>query len=425
MFSSLWSVTAVDPNAPNFHPVTNNKGADDLFGELEPSDTLWLATSSGFVTETQTFYNTMEDGTTIMNQVVHSSVGVWYPTIQYNCKVYNPNTNTRTWRSINVTNFVCPPPGLDKRSSKGDQFSITHKENPGSDYPESYIINANLSDDLQVSFEIKRPASIPGFKVGKGPKGGYSNFGTDPEKPEGYVVHRFWPRNVATGHIIIGGQATPFEGTGMFVHAIQGMRPNLIASRWNFANFQSEEHGGVSAITMEFTTTDTYGRKGAGSGFVTVNVGSLVLGGKLVAVTAETKWPDETKEDAAAVISRAVHVHSVMDEDTGYSAPTELSFRWAGPSVLPGAPGPVDATLSVVVGDPAKYNGLVEKVDILAEIPYVLKAVVNYVAGTKPWMYQWINRATLSVSGPDALIPDLSAGLNIDGWFYNEATFIS
>jgi len=74
----------------------------------------------------------------------------------------------------------------------------------------------------------------------------------------------------------------------MFVHAIQGMRPNLVASRWEFCPLSKPAHGGVSAVQMEFTTTNAYGRKGAGSGYVSVNVGGLVIGGKLATVTAET-----------------------------------------------------------------------------------------------------------------------------------------
>ncbi|TFK47774.1 survival factor 1 [Heliocybe sulcata] len=422
MFSSLWSGATADPHAPNFHPVSSRPDSD-LFGELEPKDTEWLATSSGFVTETQTWYNTLDDGRVLMVQVIHSSVGVWYPTIQLTSKLYNPASKEKIWRSVNVSNFVSPPPGLDKRSSKSDQFTITHKTYAGSDYPESYTINANLSDDLQISLEIKRPASMPGFKVGKGPKGGYSYFGADTEKPEGYVIHRFWPRNVGSGHIIHKGQATPIHGPGMFVHAIQGMRPNLVASRWNFANFQSEEHDGVSAILMDFTTTDAYGRKGAGSGFVTVSVGSLVVGGKLALVTTETKWPDEPLPEAGNVMSRAVHLKPAHDPDTGYDAPTEIVYRWAGPSI--GSEGPVDATLQVPLGDPSSYNGLIEKVDVLAEIPYVLKTVVNYVAGTKPYIYQWFKDARLVVKGPESVHPGLSEGLTIEGKLYSEATFIS
>ena len=315
-------------------------------------------------------------------------LSVWYPTIQFTCKIFNPHTKERTWKSINVTNFVTPPPGLDKRSSKGDQFSITYKSKPGTDTPESYTITANLDNDLQITLDIARPASVPGFKIGKGPNGGFSHFGPDPKNPEGYVVHRFWPRDHASGLIVHKGQAIAVKGPGMFVHAIQGMRPNLVASRWNFATFQSDAHGGISAIQMEFTTTDAYGRKGAGSGFVTVNVGSLVLGGKLAALTAETKWPDEELPASAGVMSRVEHTKKAYDPDTGYDAPTEIVFRWAGPSIIPDAPGPINATLTADLGKPDAYKGLIEKIDILAEIPYVIKTMVNYVAGTKPYLYQ-------------------------------------
>jgi len=124
---------------------------------------------------------------------------------------------------VNVSNFLTPPdPSLDKRSSKADEFSITHHP-ATSDKLEHYTVRANLSKDLQVSCEVTRPEGVPGFKVGNGPKGGYSYFGPDKEKPEGYVIHRFWPRTEAHGHVIHKGQALAFKGPGMFVHAIQGM----------------------------------------------------------------------------------------------------------------------------------------------------------------------------------------------------------
>jgi hypothetical protein len=64
----------VDPTAPTFHPVSSRYQADQLFGELTPKDTEWLC-AGGFVTETQSFYVIAEDGTTIIFQVIHSSLG--------------------------------------------------------------------------------------------------------------------------------------------------------------------------------------------------------------------------------------------------------------------------------------------------------------------------------------------------------------
>jgi hypothetical protein len=282
---------------------------------------------------------------------------------------------------------VTPPPNLDKRSSQADEFTITHKDAPGTDFPESFTISANL-EEVQISLEVRRPVGAPGFKIGKGSDGGYSYFGPDAAQPEGNVVHHFWPLTKTLGNITLNGKQLAIESPGMFVHAIQGMRPNLVASRWNFTHFQSLAHGGVSAIQMEFTTTNDYGRKGAGSGYVSVNVGGLVIGGKLAAVTAETKWPGETQPDKAEIISRAQHLESVHDADTGYPQPTKLLFRWAAPSILPDAPGSIECTLAVDLGSLEEPKGLIEKVDVLAEIPSVIKAVVSYVAGTKPYIYQ-------------------------------------
>ena len=313
---------------------------------------------------------------------------MWYPTIQFTCKIYNPNTKEKTWKSVNVSNFVAGPPGLDKRSSKADQFSITHKNKPSADVAEQYTITANLDTDLQITLTVSRSPSAPGFKVGTGPTGGYSYFGHDPKNAEGYVIHRFWPRDTATGLLVHRGKAVQVNGPGMFVHAIQGMRPNLVAARWNFAHFQSAAHGGVGAVQMDFTTIDAYGRTGAGSGGVVVSVGGLVLGGKLAAITAETTWPGAASAAEGEVVSRALHAKTANDPDTGYDAPTEIVYRWAGPSILAEAPGAVDATITFDVGAPDAQNGLIEKVDVLAEIPYVIKTMVNYVAGTKPYIYQ-------------------------------------
>lgn len=139
---------------------------------------------------------------------------------------------------------------------------------------------------------------------------------------------------------------------------------------------------------MELTTVDAYGKRGAGSGKVVVNVGSLVVGGKLVAVTAETKWPGEPVADEPSVLSRAIHHDKSVDSFTGYSIPSTISFHWAGPSVVSGAEGSLNADLSVQVGEPGKEIGLIEKVDVMAEIPGFVKTFVSYVAGLKPYIYQ-------------------------------------
>lgn len=312
---------------------------------------------------------------------------MWYPQIQFTFKLANPATGENTWKSINISNFVTPPPGLDKRSCKSDQFTITHKDIPGGgDYPETYTITVNCGDELKVMLDVRRPQGVPGFKVGKGPKGGFSYFGTDKASPEGYVVHRFWPLTNTTGQVVVKGKARAVNSApGAFIHAIQGMRPNLVAARWNFVHFQSLQNPGTSAIQMEFTTTDSYGKKGSGSGYVAVNVGALVVDGKLATVTAETKWPGDKAEEGA-LVSRVDHLKPVVDPETTYPQPTALLFTWKGPAVS--GTGDVKGVLQVEVGEPSAPKGLIEKVDVLGEIPGAVKSIVSYVAGTKPYIYQ-------------------------------------
>src|SRR5712672_2531944 len=68
----LSSASAVDPQAPNFLPVSSLFSPDELYGELEPADIEWKC-ESGFVTETQIWYTILEDGSSVMCQVIHPS----------------------------------------------------------------------------------------------------------------------------------------------------------------------------------------------------------------------------------------------------------------------------------------------------------------------------------------------------------------
>jgi len=153
---------------------------------------------------------------------------------------------------------------------------------------------------------------------------------------------------------------------------------------------------------------------------VVVNVGSLVVGDKLAAVTAETKWPGE--KSTSSVVSQTTHLKPEQDPDTSYRKPTGIVFDWKAPSIISDAPGTIEARLQLDLGSVAEPKGLIEKVDVLAEIPYVLKVAVNYVAGTKPYIYQWLNNAKLSISGPEALA---QGATEVEGVVYIESTFIS
>ena len=163
---------------------------------------------------------------------------------------------------------------------------------------------------------MERLSTVPGWKLGSGPRGGMSYFGTiKPAKnttdsipdgaagTDGYVVHRFWPRCNVKGIVRVGKELLDLDKSSkaIFIHAIQGMRPNLVATRWNFADFHSEGKDDVSLVLMQFTTPANYGKK-------TVTIGSVVVDEKLVSVSVGTDENPGTK---------ASHVKEVDDEEAG------------------------------------------------------------------------------------------------------------
>ncbi|KAM0786440.1 hypothetical protein ACM66B_001904 [Microbotryomycetes sp. NB124-2] len=423
---SSWFGSSSAASGPNFHPVQLAHDQQALFGPLVKEDTEWLC-AGGFVTETQTFYATTNTGALVMCQVIHSAVGLWYPSIQFTFRYVDQANNKHVWKSVAVTNFSAGPSGLDKRSSRADQFTITCDPNAGGN---KYTIIGKYDDDVSLSLTYEKLAQ--GFKVGAGPRGGMSYFGA--AKPangkggnapdvnggaDGYAVHRFWPRCKVTGVIRLGQDLVDVDpARGMFVHAIQGMRPNVLAASWNFANFQSpatkEGDGeGVALVMMEFKTIPLYGSK-------KVNIGCVVIGDKLVAVTAGGDGVEGDK-------SSAHHLSPIKDAETDYSAPSSIKYVWEGATLdESGKPtGQGDSHAEVLLdlrtskdGEPYATRGLVEKVDVLGQIPYLIKKFVNYAAGTKPFIYTWLNPAKASIQTPDKK-------LDVDGTIFVEATFIS
>jgi hypothetical protein len=359
---------------------------------------------------------------------------MWYPQIQFTFRYYDPSQTPAKsiWKSVNVTNFVTPPAKLDKRSSKSDQFTITLD----SAKPDTYVIQGSYEKDVSVSITFDRAPGVPGFKLGAGPRGGITYFGPlknasssssvdTTSGTDGFVAHRFWPHANVGGIVRLGDQVVDLQDSrGIFIHAIQGMRPNLVASRWNFAHFQSSsDPAGTSLTTMEFTTTGSHG-------FKTVTVGCIVVDGELVAVSAGN-GKEEDQERGVKV----THEDVVLDPETGYKAPGGITFRINGRKDDKSAKAVLKLNLKdAPAGGTYQTRGLIEKVDVLAQIPYLVKKVVNVVAGTKPYIYtvsrasfsrfvgvdlilsQWSNKAQAEIVAPDG------EKRNVDGYVFNEVS---
>jgi Svf1-like C-terminal lipocalin-like domain/Svf1-like N-terminal lipocalin domain len=169
------------------------------------------------------------------------------------------------------------------------------------------------------------------------------------------MSHVFWPRAHVTGTITTNGHEFDAKGLGMYVHAVQGMKPHHAACRWNFGNFQGKS---VSAVMMEFTTPPSYGSQ-------VVNIGGIVTeDGAIV---------------AAMIENAAIHITTSKDEETGWDVPTSLELSWLGQT---------KDGVEVAATTESNLENMVERVDVLAEIPAVVKAFIAGIAGTKPFIYQ-------------------------------------
>lgn len=337
--------------------------------EITRDDLRWhgLDTTSA---ETQTFYLEAESGHMGLVQIIYSNVANLHVTAQVSTKIFHPDGRI-TWSS----NPLISTDYFDdtKHSFYADNIACIL-----SDDGKSYTIKSAVDPTIFIDLVVTQ--TTPGFKIGKD---GRTNFGTDPANPWGAIRHVFWPRNTLEGFIKVGDEKINFKGKAMYVMALQGMKPHHAAAKWNFVNFQGPTY---SAIMMEFTTPASYGT-------TTVNIIGLSKDGELVA--AGTKGSCE-------------HVASQLD-DVELPEPTAVKFVWNATTKDGKA---VEAVHEEELGQK------IDRVDIMAEVPAIIKKIAGNVAGTKPYMYQYRKKTTMKIKIGDEVIEE-------EGKLFYEATFIS
>lgn len=232
----------------------------------------------------------------------------------------------------------------DRYSVHADGISITLS--PDSN---SYLIKSSIEGSVQIDLKIGRVA--PGFKVGSD---GTSYFGTDPKKPWGTVKHAFWPRAFAEGTVTTTKGRINVKDRALYVFALQGMKPHFAAAQWNFLNFQGPKY---SAVLMEFTTPASYGE-------TKVAVGGIVTDEAILCV------------DGNCTTSRT---DPQRDPTTDWDEPGGFLFHLK--AATPGG-AKVDATLN------HKVESRLDRIDVLANLPGVVKKIIQGVAKTKPYLYQ-------------------------------------
>ncbi|CAO3625068.1 unnamed protein product [Mucor hiemalis] len=298
------------------------------------------------------------------------------PTVSFTCRFYEPTLKINKFKNFNMASEFTL--SKDRRSVKTEFCNVTL--DPSMSKFKVSITHPELIMDVDFERIDK------GFKVGEGKT--YLG-GKDQKSAAGIVSHKFWPRCAAKGTVIIEKQLHELEAHGMFIHAIQGMQPQLCASKWNFIDFQAED---AALSIMQFTTTKQYGG-------IEVNQGSIVLKDKLVCVSVENN----------------VQLFDLKkDEKTGYEIPQRVKLTWKGKTIKDKSDEEVkDVSVEMVF----ELKNLIDKIDILAEIPWFLKKIVQTFV-VKPYVYQWLDDATAEITIGDEKF-------SCPGKCYQELVFVS
>ncbi|KAF3924068.1 hypothetical protein ABW21_db0208781 [Orbilia brochopaga] len=342
------------------------------YTELTSKDLAWHV-GKGTNVETQVFYIATEAGPFAMAQVIYSVVipGV-KTTAQFNMKLFDPkNPASKVWSSVPLTD----PQFHDNNTSfYAQNVAVVLSEDGG-----IYKIKSQADPDNFCNLVFTRLS--PGFMAGKD---GKTTYGTDQANPWGEIWHKFWPRCKVEGQFILKGEQVKIDGQGLFIHALQNMKPHHAAARWNFANFQGPT---TSAIMMEFTTPPSYAT-------TTVAVGGLAKDGQIITGTLN---------------NTAEHVKAENDPEADWPEPKDIKFTWKGK----------DKDGKEVVGVIEKSWGpRMDRVDVMGEVPDFVKKIASAAAGTRPYIYQYYEPATLKIKVGDQETSE-------EGIIFSEATFIS
>lgn len=138
---------------------------------------------------------------------------------------------------------------------------------------------------------------------------------------------------------------------GLYIDAVQGLLPQKAANRWNFCGFQSIAS---SYLCMEFTTTEEYGA-------ITVSVWCTTKDNQIHTVGSNING------------CSAQFLNTMKDPKNGYYYPTQIRF-------------PLEFE--------ERSLALVNRYDIMGELPSIVKKLAENIAHIKPYIYQYCQDST-------------------------------
>jgi hypothetical protein len=179
---------------------------------LSKQDEKWINPATSFV-ETQTFYLLSDAGHIGFVQTIYSNVSIT-ASVTFNTQInFLDKSKKDIWCSDGLSGWDIDEAGYDLISEK---CAVTLN-----DVGDTYTIKSATNSNAVVNLTFKKIA--PGFVVGAN---GTTTYGTDPKAPWGSMRHSFWPRCEVKGSILTKGGEEKMDGSGVYVHALQGMKPH-------------------------------------------------------------------------------------------------------------------------------------------------------------------------------------------------------
>lgn len=389
----------------------------------------WQLEATSWLTEARTFYLVSEVGETLFVQMAYSSSS-WLPAqCQVSASYFDARQAQETvaghtgWKTCSRVKRTRNK--KDPQRGQGGHFAETNTHPASkiklSDSKTSFkAVNAEIrvvgpqldsSHELAQS-ELSKEHVVPGFKclfeggilkvqltLETGEEAvcfgdGKLNFGSD--ATDGYIKMIFTPGVKAVGTLTIDGIDREFRGHGLGLHQIQGIRPNLVATRWNVFLFVSDPPPTSSSRESTFRTTlfliqictpSSYGGE-------TVNYGIVHHENQLLALS----WDNQLQTFSPS-----------RDPKSGYYLPQEIDLQWRG---YTGEGRRFTAECH------AQPQTLIDRINLLELLPFVARKILETFFN-KPFIYQWIDRTkmTLKVEGEEPQI--------MEGWILNETTILS
>jgi hypothetical protein len=137
-----------------------------------------------------------------------------HTTAHFNTKIFNlKGDKPHVWHTDALSNCMFDE---QMHSFGADNLTLTLNEEG-----DAYHIKSTVNADSIVDVKVTRKA--PGFVAGKN---GTSYFGTDPKNPWGSMYHGFWPRCAVEGTLTTKEKTYDLTGRGVFIGALQGMKPH-------------------------------------------------------------------------------------------------------------------------------------------------------------------------------------------------------